>query len=277
MVQPITYSVERDGIRGLAADVFKPAESTKRTAVILLHGGGWKFGHRSMTYGYAEALAGHGFVAIAAEYRLVDEAPWPAQILDVQAIILWAQDHAEELGIDPAKIAVEGFSAGGHLSLLAAGKADFGGKVPEVAAAVAFFAPMAFTADVMPVRPPPIAALLGDGDDEAARLASPMNYMVPGFPPVFLLHGMADKMVAHQSQLAALEVLTAVGTPVDLHFYHSQNHEFSALPSLLAPIHAEVAHFLDRTVVDPAFYREEDLRLNMFSQPGGPFGGPPPG
>ena len=109
------------GGRALAADLFRPAAaSSLRTAVILLHGGAWRFGSRADMVPYASALARLGFTALAAEYRLLGEAAYPAQLDDVRSVIAWAQAHAAELGIDPGKIALEGFSAGGHLALLAA-------------------------------------------------------------------------------------------------------------------------------------------------------------
>jgi len=268
----IQKTVQRAGARDLALDIFAPATGATHTAVILLHGGGWAFGDRAQMHPYAEKLAAHGFTAIAAEYRLLSEAPWPAQIIDVQNVITWVFEKAGQLGIDPGKIALEGFSAGGHLALLAAGRADFGAPITPVAAVVSFFAPVLLTAEVMPVRPPPIAALLAGGDDEVARRASPLTYVAPGYPPTFLLHGAADKMVPPQASQQFFAALTGVGTSADLHIYHGANHEFCALPRFLSPVQAEIAAFLDHAVVDPEGYAAEDLALNIFSKPGGPFG-----
>jgi acetyl esterase/lipase len=268
----IQQTVQRAGARDLAIDIFAPTAVSNHTGVILLHGGGWMFGDRAQMHPYAEKLAAHGFTAIAAEYRLLGEAPWPAQIIDVQNVITWVSEHAASLGIDRGKIALEGFSAGGHLALLAAGGGDFGTPITPVAAVVSFFAPVLLTAEIMPVRPPPIAALLAGGDDEVARLASPLTYVAPGFPPTFLLHGGADKMVRPQASQQFFAALTAVGASADLHIYHGANHEFCALPRFLSPVQAEIAAFLDRTVVDPEGYAAEDLALNIFSKPSGPFG-----
>ena len=129
------------GGRALAADLFRPAAaSSLRTAVILLHGGAWRFGSRAAC-AVCERSGASGFTALAAEYRLLGEAAYPAQLLDdVRSVIAWAQAHAAELGIDPGKIALEGFSAGGHLALLAAATPHEPGANP-VAAVVSFFAP----------------------------------------------------------------------------------------------------------------------------------------
>jgi acetyl esterase/lipase len=270
--------VQRAADRDLGIDIFWPESDSKRTAVILLHGGGWTFGHRSDMHRYGNLLRERGFLAIAAEYRLTGEAPWPTQIMDVKDVIRWTRDNADWLRIDPDKIALQGFSAGGHLALLAAGTAGgscFGAPAP-VAAVVALFAPPDLTKAAHPVRPPPLVSLFGpDGNEDAARAASPLQHVAPGFPPAFLLTGMADKLLPYQETLRLFEALVAAGTQAELHLYHDHSHEFAALPSMTAPVQDEIALFLDRAVVNPARYREENLRLNKFAGPGGPPGGPP--
>jgi len=268
--------VERADGRDLGVTIFWPESDAKRAAVILLHGGGWAHGHRDDTNRYALVLRERGYLAIAAEYRLIDEAPWPAQIIDVKDTIRWVRRNASWLRIDPEKIALQGFSAGGHLALLAAataGKPVFGEHADNsaaVGAVVSLFAPPDLTRDMFPERPPPVANLLGDGDEDVARAASPLHQIDKNFPPAFLLNGMGDPLMPYQVTLRLFEALTANGTSVDLHLYHGHTHEFSALPSMLEPVQAEVALFLDRAMTDPEFYRRENLKLNMFAQPGGP-------
>ncbi len=262
--------VQRATERDLGIDIFWPESDAKRSAVILLHGGGWMGGHRSDTHRYARLLRNHGFLAIAAEYRLTGEAKWPAQILDVMDAIRWVRENADWLRIDPDKIALQGLSAGGHLALLAAAT---GHGNAAVAAVVALFAPTSFTQDVMPVRPPPVASLFGqEGNEEVARAASPLHQVAPGFPPVFLLSGMADPLLPPAQTLEFFNAVVAAGAKADLHFYHGHTHEFAALPSMTEAVQAEIALFLDRAMVDPQFYAEENLRLNPFAR----FGGPPP-
>jgi acetyl esterase/lipase len=276
--------VQRSDGRALAVDIFRPESEAKRVAVILLHGGGWAAGHRRTMHGYAAYLSKAGFVAIAAEYRLTGEAAWPAQILDVKAVIRWVRAQAGALQIDPEKIVVEGFSAGGHLALLAAGTAGrdvFGENeaafsvAANVAAVVSFFAPPLLTREVFPVRPPPAVNLLGpEGNEDIALAASPLHYVTPDFPPCFLLNGLNDPFMPYTLTHRLFEALMAAGAPVDLHYYHGQTHEFCALPSQIAPVQAEVVAFIDRHVTAPDFYRRENLTSNPFARGGGP--GPTP-
>jgi acetyl esterase/lipase len=277
--------VQRTTERDLGIDIFWPDRDEKRTAVILLHGGALLMGHRSDMHRYARILRERGFLVIAAEYRLLNEVPWPAQILDVKDVIRWVRANADWLRIDPDKVALQGFSAGGHLALLAAGTAGkdaFGIQEPHpegssaVAAVVSLFGPPSFTKDVFPVRPPPLVALFGpDGNEDLAREASPLLHVAGGFPPTFLLNGMADPLVPYSATLQLFQALIAAGNAADLHFFHGHTHEFAALPSMLESVQSEIALFLDRAVVNPAFYTNENLTLNMFARPGGP-GGPAP-
>jgi acetyl esterase/lipase len=273
MSNPTPEMIERATARDLAIDIFQPGANANKTAVILLHGGGWMFGHRAETHRYAQHLCAQGFLAIAAEYRLTGEAPWPAQILDVQDTIRWVRAHAGRLRINPDKIALQGFSAGGHLALLAAAT---GSGAEAVAAVVAFFPPADLTQAAFPVRPPPVAKLLGpEADEAAARAASPLYQITPGFPPAFLLSGMADPLMPYPATLKLFEAISQAGAKAELHLYHDHLHEFAALPSMTAAVQAEIALFLNRAVVDPEFYSQENLTLNPFARPGGP-GGPPP-
>ncbi len=119
MAEPEQHRISRSDARDLTVDVFRPAAGVaNHCAVMLLHGGGWSRGSRAIVHPYARLLAAAGFTAIAAEYRLTGEAPWPAPIHDVLDSLAWIGAHAAQLGIDADKIAAGGFSAGGHLALL---------------------------------------------------------------------------------------------------------------------------------------------------------------
>jgi acetyl esterase/lipase len=276
MASPYSASLTRPSGRSLNLDIFPSEGDSARTAVILLHGGGWSRGGRADVHPYAKVLAAAGFTAIAAEYRLLGEAPWPAQILDVKATIRWVRAHAQDLGVDPDKIVAEGFSAGGHLALLAAGTADrdvFGDEAGAagvscgLAGVVSFFAPVDLSLRAMPKRAPPTVALLGEhGGEEVAIAASPVTYVADGFPPTFLLSGLADPFLPPEQTLQMFQALTAVGAKVELHLYHDHTHEFARLPSMLSATQAEVALFLRRAVVDPERYRAENLELNPFAR-----------
>src|SRR5579883_1152385 len=112
--------VENDVVYGkggemdLHLDIYHPPAGTeKRMATIHVHGGGFTQGSKAGVASSSRALAGLGYVSIASQYRLAGQAKWPAQIEDVKAAIRWTRANAERLNIDPDKIAVAGYSAGG--------------------------------------------------------------------------------------------------------------------------------------------------------------------
>jgi acetyl esterase len=89
-----------------------------RTAVVIIHGGGWTAGGADAFFLHALYFASRGAVAFSVEYRLV-KAYGPTienSVADCQSAIRYIRSHAQEWGIDPNKIVVMGDSAGGHLS-----------------------------------------------------------------------------------------------------------------------------------------------------------------
>lgn len=106
--------------RKLMADIFIPNRARKSGyAVLLIHGGGWVSGNKSLLHHVAAALARNGYTSMAIEYRLSLEAPYPAALQDVRAAVAWLRNQADELQIDPDNIIIVGSSAGGQLAALA--------------------------------------------------------------------------------------------------------------------------------------------------------------
>jgi acetyl esterase/lipase len=268
MIQAQSRNIPGNGRRDLNVDIYRPdPDKSLHSAVILLHGGGWRFGSRAMVAPFAAALAELGFLAAGAEYRLRGEAPFPAMLEDVRDTVAWLRGQSTNFDIDPSKIALEGFSAGGHLALLAAGSYA---QRPEsrVAAVVSLFAPTNLEGPAPPGMPTRATMLLGDAATPAEiAAASPIHLAGPGFPPTFLLHGMADTLLPPSETLRLFDALVAANCAVDLHLYHAHTHEFAALPSMLGPVQAEVALFLKRSVVDPEGHAAENLKLNPFANP----------
>src|ERR671919_1456730 len=115
--------VHNVGGRELTVDIFAPAKPLGPVqGLLFLPGGGWQTANRApLKERYGIRMAQRGYVCIAGEYRVMDEAPWPAQVQDVKAIIRWMRANSKNLGIDSSRIVIGGKSAGGHLALLAAG------------------------------------------------------------------------------------------------------------------------------------------------------------
>ena len=255
------------GGRELKLDLHRPEAGAvpTRTAVILVHGGGWMLGERGMIAPLAAQFAAQGFLAIPVEYRLVKEAPWPAQCDDVVAAIEWVAANAGSLGIDADRIVVGGASAGGHLALMAT--AALGGKA-KVAAVLSLFSASELSLE----QPAPkgkfgATQLVGpQASDEALRAASPLYQVNAQFPPVFLLHGGGDWMIDPQASITLYQRLAELGVTAEMHIVAGALHEFIEEPGMTGPMVSEIALFLNRVLLEPAKWAEETNASNLFAQ-----------
>ncbi len=100
----------------VAVRIYRPHRAAQG-AVVWLHGGGFVMGNLDTEHPWATRIAeGSGAVVVSVDYRLSPEHPFPAALADAYAVLTWTAEHAAELGIDPARIAVGGHSAGGGLA-----------------------------------------------------------------------------------------------------------------------------------------------------------------
>lgn len=110
------------GDRELKLYVTKPNDwkgSDKRPAIVFFHGGGWVGGKPGQFTEHSKYLASRGMVAVQVEYRLLNRSsndPPTDCVRDAKTAMRWVRSRAEELGIDPERIASAGGSAGGHLA-----------------------------------------------------------------------------------------------------------------------------------------------------------------
>jgi acetyl esterase/lipase len=173
---------------------------------------------------------------------------------DVKAALRWMRANAEKLHIDPAKIIVEGNSAGGHLALMIAGtpgKPELSGEGgnagldESVAAAIAFYPPVGLERRHWGGLP----TLFGkDAPIEALQTASPLTYAKAGYPPTLLIQGNADDIVPAEESEFMYEALHKAGVPVELHMYANQPHAFDADPLLGRQCADIMALFIDRVL-----------------------------
>lgn len=113
------------GERKLLADIIAPKKAQALPALIVVHGGGWHNGDKTKFQALSIQLARLGYVVASIEYRLADEAAFPAAIHDCFAAVRFLRDNAQRLHIHPDKIGAVGGSAGGHLvGLIASGSGN---------------------------------------------------------------------------------------------------------------------------------------------------------
>lgn len=205
------------------------AGSERRPAVLCIHGGAWYLGDKrdiDLQVEIARRLAMEGIVAVAPNYRLSLEAPFPAQLGDVRSALEWVRAHADELAVDSSRIGVIGVSAGAHLAALLAA------HEPGLCAVVSACGPMDLTeAGIAGADHPEVVRvveLLVGGDRfakaELLRLASPLYQVHGDMPPFFLLHGEGDPTVPVRQAYAMAEKLEAHGVPATLVVTRNGHH-----------------------------------------------------
>jgi acetyl esterase/lipase len=240
-----TVEVGSTGDRALRADLYRPP-APNGAGVLLVHGGAWIRGDRSQLRGYGILLGRVGYTCLACEYRLAPGAQWPSQIDDVNVALRYFHAHAEELGVDPAKIAVSGNSAGGHLALMAAAQ-----PVAPIAAVVAFYPPTDMNAGLERGGDALMSVLFTDPSESQLAAASPVTYASADFPPAMLVTGNHDEIVSWHDSDDMYHRLRAAGAKAELHVFEGLPHAFDRLPEFGRHCANLIALFLDRHVREP--------------------------
>ena len=207
-------------------------------AILFFFGGGWTGGNPQQFYPFAEPLAELGFVAIPMEYRVRGrhDSTIPDSMADAFAAFRWARDNAEDLGIDPARIAVGGGSAGGHLAATVGTIAEHSGLGPS---AMVLYNPLTDLRDVN------IINRLNDliGGDAAA--VSPLAHIEAGAPRTIIFHGEDDATVPISQSEAFCEMMTAAGNQCELSRFAGVGHGFfNARQPAFEPVLMETIRFL---------------------------------
>jgi acetyl esterase/lipase len=121
------------GSGGVGVRIYHGAQTNPAPAVVYCHAGGFALGNLDTDHRQCVELARRGrCTVVSVDYRLSPEHPFPAALDDAIAVLRWVAADAAELGVDPARLAVGGSSAGAALAAcLAHGAAD--GSLPPVA------------------------------------------------------------------------------------------------------------------------------------------------
>jgi acetyl esterase/lipase len=198
--------------------------------IVSFHGGAFMGGDKRdiQVNPMLEGLT-RNFAVAAANYRLSGEAGFPALVHDGKAAVRWVRAHAAEFGLDAARIAAWGGSAGGYLSVMlgtSAGIAELEdlslgnpGQPCHVQAVVDWFGPTDFLKmdeQLVAAGMPPEAGLEHNGPlspeslllrapitevPEKVRAANPETYIREGSPPFLIQHGTRDAVVPAQQSV----------------------------------------------------------------------------
>src|SRR5687767_8759314 len=104
----------------LRLDLYLPSDGEGPFPVLVwIHGGGWMEGSKNLApNSFQVRQTARGYAVASINYRLSQQAIFPAQIHDCKAAVRWLRAHAREYNLDPDRVASWGSSAGGHLATL---------------------------------------------------------------------------------------------------------------------------------------------------------------
>ena len=231
------------GGKSRSLDLYVPEKTPDHPLplVVWIHGGGWRQGTKSG--GPFFPLLTHGYACASVEYRLSDEAKYPAQIHDCKAAIRYLRSHAKEYGIDGDHIGVWGGSAGGHLVALLGTSGDVKevegdegvtGVSSRVQAVCDWFGPADFlkfhtapTSIKKNAADSPLTLLFGGTLEEKHDLAvqaSPVTWVSKDDPPFLIMHGDKDPLVAPAQSRELDELLKNAGVDVKLVILEGAGH-----------------------------------------------------
>ncbi len=223
----------------LLLDLYLPAtdgpggSARPRPVIVFLHGGGWRVGDKSEAAGKVAALVGEtGYALASVDYRLSNEGRFPTQIIDCKTAVRWVRANAPRFGLDPKRVGVMGFSAGGHLAALlgtTAGVAaleDPGMGNPKESGRVQAVCDVSGPVDLnIPttslIGKLSVFGLLGGSarsKPDLTREADPSLYVKAGDPPFLIIQGDQDTLVlpAHAQKLYAALKAKGVEATLDL-------------------------------------------------------------
>ncbi len=214
-----------------------------RGAVVWMHGGGYVAGAAGIPVALREAALANGWLVVSVDYRLAPEARLTASLADNYAALRWVHGQADVLGVDRARIAVGGASAGGgHAAMLALAARDRG-EVPLACQVLIYPMLDDRTGSSRPARPGTgefvwtaasnrfgWSSLLG----VPAGSAGVLRGVVPGrrndlagLPPAFIGVGTLDLFL--DEDIAYAGALTAAGVAVDLAIVPGAFHAFDGI------------------------------------------------
>ncbi|WP_373330911.1 alpha/beta hydrolase fold domain-containing protein [Salmonirosea aquatica] len=223
-----------DTLKKHLLDIYLPAKTQgKIPLVVFIHGGGWLVNDKYADIGYmgntVSALINNGMAVASVDYRFASQAQFPALIQDCNQALSFLTKNAEKYQLDVNRIALMGFSAGGHLASLQ-GLANnnkvsaffMNGKPQQfnIKAVVDYYGPAELASMPSSEDPKaPEAILLGAtpiARPDLAKAASPVTYVDKNDPPFLIFHGEKDDMVPNRQSKLLSGWLTSVGVKNEL-------------------------------------------------------------
>lgn len=228
----------------LRMDLYVPKTAKPAPVVLWIFGGGWRFGSKGYHVNVRD-LTSVGIAVASIQYRLSQDAVYPAQLEDCQAAAQWLRANGSRYGIDASRMGASGESAGGQLAAMLAATE---GK-SRIRAVCALYPPTDIVDLALLYAKPGklslIDKLLGGPIEEKLNLAadaSPIDHVSPSLPPFIIIHGERDRVVPLQQSERLFFALADAGVETQFIVVPHKGHWFRLDNDLFA----EVSVFFQR-------------------------------
>jgi len=234
VLREIAYATQSDAQK---LDLYLPSPVSGPCPIIVwLHPGGYTMGDKDMVESVLDYILERGYAVASMNYRLADEARFPAQLFDAKAAVRWIRANAQTYNLNREAVAAWGVSAGSTFAALLGTTANVleledlsmgnSNESSHINAVVAIIGPMDFLRidsqllqlGCQPLRDDVasgISTLIGGQLTECperCQAINPANYITADCPPFYLQHGTADHLVPYlQSVNFARVLIDAIG------------------------------------------------------------------
>jgi acetyl esterase/lipase len=261
----VVYATTSDGTK-LNLDVWRAdgaGEAALHPAIVRVHGGAWIGGTRSNLSDWDRWLNRLGYDVFDVDYRLPPPVRWHDEVGDVKCALGWLAAHARDYHVDPERISVMGYSAGGNLAMLAAYSmgdprlpASCSTSPVTVRSAVNLYGPADLTlmyrsSGSVQYIDDALRRYVGGTPLEYPgryRALSPLSHVSAGTPPTITLLGDSDRIIPTNQARVLDRALTAAGVAHENLVLPAQDHGFDANWSGLGTqfARAKIRAFLER-------------------------------
>jgi acetyl esterase/lipase len=236
--------------------VFEPDTATaSRSAIVFFFGGGWVNGNPSQFFEHSKYLASRGMVAFCAEYRIAGKhATTPFECVeDGKSAVRWIREHANEFGIDPAKIVAAGGSAGGHVAACTSVIDGFENKsehqnISSKPNLMILFNPVIDTTE---------RGYGAEKMDGRTTDISPAHHVKTGIPPTLIFHGTEDTTVPFENVERFMTLMILSSNECELVPFEGHKHAFFNVGKFEDKPYNETIRLMDDFLVERQFLQKK--------------------